>query len=111
MYDDDVPFEDPLRTSEAEASERPTGIPLSGPLNASPSSSISGPHVEGDISVSTGSADDQSLSLEPPSDGPIPNPAQENISDIPSQDQQPSAQSTNVPKHQCASTPKRRKFQ
>jgi hypothetical protein len=104
MYDDDIPPEDPLRTSEAETSEGPTGLPLSGPLNDSHSCSVSGPHVEGNISVSTGSVNDQSPdqspSSEPPYEVPTSNPAQENISDIPSQDQQPSAQSINVPVHQ-----------
>ena len=75
MYDDDIPPKDPLRTSEAETSKGPIGLPLSGPLNDSHSSSVSGPHVEGDISVSTGSANDQSLGLEPPSDAYTPNPA------------------------------------
>ena len=100
MYDDDIPPEDPLRTSEAETSEGPTCLPLSGPLNDSHSSFVSGPHVEGDISISIRSANDQSPGSEPPSDVPTSNPTQENISDIPSQDQQPSAQSINVSVHQ-----------
>ena len=96
MYDDDIPPKDPLRTSEAETSKGPIGLPLSGPLNDSHSSFVSGPCVKGDISVRTGSPNDQSPGLEPLCDTP-PNPVQENIYDIPSQDQQPSAQSTNVP--------------
>ena len=74
--------------------------PLSGPLNDSHSSSVSGPQVERGISVNLGSANDQSPGPEPLSDAPTPNPVQENIFDIPSQDLQPSAQSTNVSVHQ-----------
>ena len=96
MYDDDVPPEDPLRTYEAEASEEPTGKPLSGPLNASPSSSISGPQVEGEISKNIDSTNEQSPGPELLSDAPTANPAQDNIS---TQDQQPSAQSTNALVH------------
>ena len=55
MYDDDAPSEDLHRTSEAETSEGPTGIPLSGPSNdTSPLCSISGPHAEGEISEEVG---------------------------------------------------------
>ena len=65
MYDDDIPPEDTLRTFEAETSEGPTGLPLSGPLNDSHSSSVSGPQVEGEISVSIASASDQIPGPEP----------------------------------------------
>ena len=88
MYDDDVPFEDLRRTSEAEASAEPTGIPLSGPSNASPSSSLSGPQVEGETIEDISCVNDQT---------PGPEQASEDIREVPTQEQQPSAQSTNVP--------------
>ena len=59
MYDDDVPSEDLLRTFEAEASAEPTGIPLSGPSYASPSSCLSRPHIEGETTEDISSANDQ----------------------------------------------------
>jgi len=48
LYDDDTPSVDSHRISETDASEGLTNIPLSGPLNTSPSTSHSGPQVDGE---------------------------------------------------------------
>ena len=80
---------------------------FSGPSNASPSSSVSGPNVEGEISENLDSANKKTpgpeLVSENISETTICSKChllKEDIPDIPTQDQQPSAQSTNGPVHQ-----------
>ena len=96
MYDDDVPSEESPRTPKAEAFEEPTCIPMSGPSNASRSSSISGPQVEGETIENISSIDDQTTSPEQVTKNVILETT-EVTPTIPSQDQQPSTQSTNIP--------------
>ena len=81
LYDDDVPSEDPPRTFEAEGFEEPTGTPLSGPSNTSPSSSVSEPQVEKETTEIISSANEQSpcpeQALEDAAEVPTPERAQE----------------------------------
>ena len=102
IYEDDVPAENPLRTSEAETSEGPTGIPLSGPLNdTSPLGSVSGPHAEREISEEVGPINGQNPCpeqvLEDVAELSTTERTQDDTLVVPTQDLQPSAQSKNIP--------------